>query len=117
MDRNFGYKIPGVSPLFDVAHSTTSPTLASALSHSSSLRGNYGGVSQMYNLFSQTKDLFSVLSQDTDMSDGIARAAQNHDEGMYNSLRKKQSAVKTAKAEKGISSAMSIIMSIIMMAL
>lgn len=115
MDRNFGYKIPSVSPMFDVARPQTSFGLSTALQQSN--RGNYGGVSQMYSLFSQTKDLFSALTEDTDMSDSISRAAQNHDEGAYNSLRRRQSAARTSKAEKSISSAMSIIMSIIMMAL
>ena len=117
MDRNFGYKIPNLgTTLFDtVAHTDSSAGLATALKQSN--KGNYGGVSNMYNLFSQTKDLFSTLSEDTDMSDSISRAALNHDEGTYNSLQKKQAAARTAKAEKSISSAMSIIMSIVMMAL
>lgn len=115
MDRNFGYKLPSLSPILDVARPQTSYGLATALQQSS--KGNYGGVSQMYSLFSQTKDLFSALVEDTDMSDSLARAAQNHDEGAYKSIQKRQSAARTSKAEKSISSAMSIIMSIIMMAL
>lgn len=114
MDRNFGYKIPTInSNLYDIAHSNS----LSGLAYSRSFNGNYGGVSNMYNIFSQTKDLLSTLSTDTDMSDSISRAALNHDEGTYNALKRKQSEAKTSKAEKGISSAMSIIMSIIMMAL
>lgn len=115
MDRNFGYKIPNLSPILGAAKSESSPGLASALKQSS--RGNYGGVSNMYNIFSQTADLLQTLSTDTDMSDSLSRAALNHDEGTYNALKRKQSEAKTSKAEKGISSAMSIIMSIIMMAL
>lgn len=116
MDRNFGYKIPNLGTmLFDTAHADTNYGLATALKQTN--KGNYGGVSNMYNLFSQTKDLFQILSEDTDMGDSLARAAQNHDEGAYNSIKKRQSAARTSKAEKGISSAMSIIMSIIMMAL
>ena len=117
MDRNFGYKIPNLgTTLFDTAaHTDSSAGLATALKQSN--KGNYGGVSNMYNLFSQTKDLFSTLSEDTDMSDSISRAALNHDEGSYNSLKKRQAAARTSKAEKSISSAMSIIMSIVMMAL
>lgn len=115
MDRNFGYKIPNLGTISDVARPNSIYGLATALQQSN--KGNYGGVSQMYSLFSQAQDLFSTLAQDADMSDSISRAAMNHDEGTYNSLRKKQSAAKTAKAEKSISSAMSIIMSIIMMAL
>ena len=115
MDRNFGYKIPSLSPIMSNAATNSSPGLASALKQTS--KGNYGGVGNMYNIFSQTADLLHTLSSDTDMSESLSRAALNHDEGTYNALKRKQSEAKTSKAEKGISSAMSIIMSIIMMAL
>ena len=115
MDRNFGYKIPNLSPIMGNARSESTPGLASALQQTS--KGNYGGVGNMYNIFSQTADLLQTLSADTDMSDSLSRAALNHDEGTYNALKRKQSQAQTSKAEKGISSAMSIIMSIIMMAL
>lgn len=115
MDRNFGYKIPNLSPISTGATPLSTPSLATALKQSS--KGNYGGVSNMYNIFSQTADLLQTLSSDTDMSDSLSKAALNHDEGTYNALKRKQSAARTSKAEKGISSAMSIIMSIIMMAL
>lgn len=115
MDRNFGYKIPSLSPILGAASANSTPTLASTLKQSS--KGNYGGVSNMYNIFSQTADLLHTLSTDTDMDESLSRAALNHDEGTYNALKRKQSDARTSKAEKGISSAMSIIMSIIMMAL
>lgn len=115
MDRNFGYKIPNLGAISAGATANSRPGLATALKQSS--KGNYGGVSNMYNIFSQTADLLQTLSSDTDMSDSISRAALNHDEGTYNALKRKQSQAKTSKAEKGISTAMSIITSIIMMAL
>lgn len=115
MDRNFGYKIPNLGLISTSATANSSPGLASVLKQSS--KGNYGGLSNMYNIFSQTADLLHTLSADTDMSDSISRAALNHDEGTYNALKRKQSDARTGKAEKGISTAMSIIMSIIMMAL
>lgn len=115
MDRNFGYKMPNLSPIMSQARTESTPGLVSALKQSS--KGNYGGVGNMYNIFSQTADLLHTLSADTDMSESLSRAALNHDEGTYNALKRKQSDARTSKAEKGISSAMSIIMSIIMMAL
>ena len=115
MDRNFGYKIPNLGAITSTATTSSSLGLASALKQSS--KGNYGGVSNMYNIFSQTADLLQTLSADTDMGESLSRAALNHDEGTYNALKRKQSQAQTSKAEKGISSAMSIIMSIIMMAL
>ena len=115
MDRNFGYKIPNLGAISGTATANSTSGLATALKQSS--KGNYGGVGNMYNIFSQTADLLHTLSADTDMSDSLSRAALNHDEGTYNALKRKQSDARTSKAEKGISTAMSIITSIIMMAL
>ena len=117
MNRDFGYKIPTINnSLFNVgATSNNSSGLATAFK--SANKGNFGGVSNMYNIFNQTADLLSTLSSGDNYEDQISKAALNHDEGTYNYLRKQQSRQRVSNAEKGISTAMSVIMSIVMMAL